>query len=149
MKTNHSDEDTRKNATSRAGMTLVEVMIAMAVAGAICAGFFEVGWKARRYAEYARLSNEARSLAKERMEEILSYSFEDLAKPSCTLWNSDTNLSSSGFAITRKPRAIWHTSDQNVSCASSSVYAEVHIDVVFASPLWGGSMTNSFGTIKQ
>lgn len=129
-------------------MTLVEIMIAMLFASGICAGLYQVSWQARRYAEYARLATEARELGKEKLEEILSYNANDL-RSSSYWWTPETNFSSTGASITRQARAVWHAPDASVVGASSGVYAEIHVDVVFRSPLWKAIATNTFSTIVQ
>jgi Tfp pilus assembly protein PilV len=133
---------------NKMGTTLVEAMIAMVFATVISAGLYQVGWKARRYAEYSRLANEARSRAKEQLEEIISYRLSDLRQVSYQ-WRSETNTSSAGFSIVRTPRVVWHARDLSVVGASSGVYAEVHVDVVFRSPLWERLMTNTFSMIIE
>lgn len=138
-----------RNRVRHAGVTLVEVMIAMLFATAVCAGLYKVGWQARRFAEHSRLATEARSLAKEKLEEITSHSLEDL-KASDYWWNVETNAGATGFMIVRKPCVYWHQGDGSRATGSTnSVYAEVYVDVVFRSPLWGELVTNSFPIIVQ
>lgn len=131
------------------GYTLVEVMIAMVFTAVICIGLFEVGWRAKRYAEYSRVATEARCLAKEKLEEINSHTFLSLSQPECSLWNADTTTSSLGYTIARQPRVVWHNANKSVVGVASSLYAEVHVDVSFISPLWGRKMTNSYSLIVQ
>ncbi len=102
-----------------------------------------------RYAEYSRVATEARSLAKEKLEEIFSYGFESLQSGGNLLWNGDTTVSSLGYTIARQPRVTWHAADQSVVAVDDSIYAEVHVDVVFLSPLWGAPMTNTFSILVQ
>jgi hypothetical protein len=123
-------------------------MIALVFATGICAGLYEVGWRARRYAEYSRVAAEARSRAKEQLEEFVSYNLSDLKKPGFQ-WRTETNESSMGYPIVRSPRVIWHAGNQAVVGASSGVYAEVHVDVTFTSPLWKKMVTNTFSVIIQ
>ncbi len=134
---------------TKRGMTLVEVLIAMAITAGLCLGLYEVGWKARRYAEYSRVATEARALAKEKLEEIISYDFESLSQPSCLLWNADTNTSSLGIPIQRRPQVVWHAADKAVVGVSSGVYAEVHVAVSFLSPLGTQMTTNTFSILIQ
>ncbi|MFO7535321.1 MAG: hypothetical protein R6X19_06525 [Kiritimatiellia bacterium] len=129
-------------------MTLVEIMVAMFFASGVCAGLYQVGWQARRHAEYARLATEARELAKEKLEEILSYDLNDL-RSSSYWWNTETNFSSTGAPILRQARAVWHAADASVTESSTGVYAEIHVDVAFRSPLWNAIATNTFSTIVQ
>lgn len=133
----------------RGGFTLVEVVIAMALTALLCGGLYALGLKARRFAEHNRIATEARTLGKERLEELISIRREGLAKPSCTLMNTDTNTSSLGYPIIRTAQISWHAQDRSVAGATNSVYAEVHQQVSYFSPLFNHSVTDSFSTIIQ
>lgn len=128
-------------------MTLVEVVIAMALSVMLCAGLYAVVLKAEQFADHNRLATEARSLAKERLEEMFALGAENLAKFSCTLLGSDTNLSSTGGTIVRRPHLVWHTADGGVTDSVSAAYAEVHVDVSYSSSLIKRRMTNSYSVI--
>lgn len=136
----------RHRRVCRQGMTMVEVLIAMLFAAGVCAGLYKVGWQARRFAEHSRLATEARSLAKEKLEEIISHSLADL-KTSTYWWNTDTNFGMTGYPIVRTSRVAWHQGDGGAAEYANAVYAEIDVDVVFPSPLWGKPVTNSFPMI--
>jgi len=133
----------------RAGMTLVEVCIAMALVALLCGGLYAVGLKARQFAEHNRLATEARSLAKERLEEMVSYGAANLAKPTCTLANSDTNHSSLGYDIVRQPVIVWHAADGSVVGSTNAVYAEARVNVTYTSPLIKRQRTDSFSMLVE
>ena len=126
------------------GLTLVEVMVAMALLSGICAGLYRVGWQARRYAEYARLANEARGLAKEKLEELVSHDLTEL-RASPSWWNADSNSSHTGASVVRQAHVVWHDPPYGIGAS----YAEIHVDVAFRSPLWNAIMTNTFSTLVQ
>ena len=130
-------------------MTLIEVLIAMAIAALICAGLFPVGLTVRRFAEHSRLASEARLLAKERLEEMISVGRLNLALPSCTLSMRSTNLSSQGYSIVQQPQIVWHAADRTVVDATAAVYAEAHVDVTYRSPLLKRPSTDTYSTIIQ
>jgi hypothetical protein len=130
-------------------MTVIEVVIAMVLVTLLCGGLFAAGEKAVQFAEHNRLASEARSLAKERMEEMIAYGMTELAKPTCTIPNSDTNFSSLGFDIVRQPRLVWHAADGSVVGSTNAVYVEAHVDVTYRSPLLKRTMTNSFSMIIE
>lgn len=132
-----------------AGMTLVEVCIAMALAAMLIGGLYAVGIKARQYAEHNRLANEARMLAKERMEELISYGANNLAKPTCTLMDTDTNFSSLGYRIVRQPQVVWHAANGTVASATNAAYAEILVQVSYDSPLTKTQRTESFSMIVE
>ena len=133
----------------RAGMTLVEVCVAMALTTLMSLGLYAVGLQARKFAEHNRLATEVRSLAKERLEEMISVGMANLAKPTCTLTATDTNTSSLGYVLVRQPRIAWHAADGSVVAASNGVYAELHVDVTYNSPMLKGQMTDTYSTIVQ
>ena len=130
-------------------MTIIEVSIAMGVTALMCIGLFGIGVEIMRFGQYSRVATEARSLGKQRLEEMLAAGRTSLAQPSCTLLNADTNLSSLGYSIVRTPRVIWHDSDKSVVDVSSNDYAEVNVAVAFYSPTVKHTITNNFSMIIQ
>lgn len=133
----------------RAGFTLVEVVIAMALTALLCGGLYTLGLKARRFAEHNRIATEARTLGKERLEEIISVGLENLLKPSCLLMNTDTNISSLGYPIIRMAQVSWHAADRTVVSVTNSVYAEFHQQVSYYSPLLNKQITDTYSSIIQ
>jgi len=134
---------------ARAGTTLVEVVIALALITLMTMGLYALGMQTRKYAEHNRVATEARSLAKERIEEMISLGFDNLVKPSCTLLNADSTQSSLGYAITRTPTAIWHAANGTIASASNAVYAEVHVSVSYYSPIFSGPASDTYSSIVQ
>jgi len=121
---------------SRLGMSLIEVTVAMGLTALMCGGLYALGLNIRRVGEKYRLSTEAQSFAKERLEEIIAYGLDNIKLPSCTLLKTTTTKSSLGYTITRKPRIIWHAADQSVvDDPADAAYAEVHIEVTDTSPV--------------
>jgi len=139
----------RVRRNSRSGMTIVEVLVAGLLSGLLCAGLFAVGLSARKFAEHNRLSAEARSLAKERLEEMVSVGLDNLRQPSCLLRFPATNTATLGYAIERNPRLVWHGADGNIAAAEEAVYAEAHVDVTYYSPLLKKSTTDTYSTLIQ
>ena len=133
----------------RSGMTLIEVCIAMILVLLLCGGLYAAGLKVVQFAEHNRLATEARALAKERMEEMIAYGASELAKPTCTVPNSDTNLSSLGYSIVRRPVLVWHAADGTVVASTNALYVEAHVDVTYRSPLIKRDMTDSFSMIIE
>lgn len=136
-------------AGSRAGLTLVEVCISMALTALMCAGLYAVGLKARQFTEENRLATEARALAKQRLEEMVSLGLVNLAQPSCMLLNGSTHTSTLGYPIVRQPRVAWHAADRSVVGYTNAVYAEVHVDVTYESAMTDGQITDSYSTIIE
>lgn len=129
------------------GMTLVEVTIAMAVTTLMSAGIFSVALKTRAFAEHNRAATEARTLARERMEEMIAVGLEGLASPSCTLTQTTTNRTSLGTMIVRTPHVVWHAQDDAITNAEDAVYAEIHVDVAYHSPLQKTEVTDVYASL--
>jgi type II secretory pathway pseudopilin PulG len=130
-------------------MTLIEVCVAMVITTLMSLGLYAVGLQARKFAEHNRLATEARSLAKERLEEMIAAGMPNLAKPTCALTATDTNMSSLGYTLVRQPRIAWHAADGSVVAVSSAAYAELHVDVTYDSPMLKGQMTDTYSTLVQ
>jgi type II secretory pathway pseudopilin PulG len=128
-------------------MTLVEVVVAMALVVLLCAGLYITGVKDQQFGEHNRLTTEARSLAKERLEEVVSYGVANLAKPGCTLLNADTNWSSLGYPVIRQCALVWHAANGQTAAATNAAYAEARVQVTYNSPLQKAPLTDSYSTI--
>lgn len=137
----------KSHAHQDAGVTLVEATIALGVLALLCAGVLLVTLHARRFAEHSRVATEAQALAKERLENMIALGCVRLRDSN--LANIDTNTSSLGQPVIRRPRIVWHMGDKAVAGASTSVYAEVHIDMIFPTPLVKTPITNTFSMIIQ
>jgi len=143
----HLQQTDRPNETWQAGLTLIEVVIGMALAVLLCLGLISVSLKTQHFSEYSRLATEARSLAKERMEDIMAAGFDTLKNPSYSLLLPDTNTSSLGYPIVRDTHVVWHMGDGSITSAETGTYAEVHVDVSYMSPLTGRGATNTYSMI--
>jgi prepilin-type N-terminal cleavage/methylation domain-containing protein len=130
------------------GMTLIEVVIALALSVLLCAGLFQVGLKTYAYGENSRAATEARYYGKQRLEEMIATGRANLAASSSLLL-SDTNSGIEGYPIIRIPRVVWHTADRSVTGSSNAIYGEIHVDVAYWSPLYSTTVTDTFSTIIQ
>ncbi len=131
----------------RSGVTLVEVVIALALVTLMCGGLFAVGLRAQRFGEHNRSETEAASMARERLEEMVAMGRENLALQTCSLRNTVTNSAVMGKTVVRVPRLLWHAGDGSVTNASDSVYAEAHVDVTYYSPLYDQTVTKTYSTL--
>lgn len=131
----------------RAGFTLIEALVATVLVGIMCAGLFAVGIRTRRVAEHSRVATEARSLAKQKLEEAMAVGLPALKQLSCTALNGDTNRSEMGYAIIRRPHAVWHGAGGVATQRTAAVFAEVHVDVAYLSPLFDCAVTDTYSVI--
>jgi Tfp pilus assembly protein PilV len=132
-----------KPPSGEAGMTLVEVAIALSLTVMMCGGVYTLSVKAQQFAEHNRVATEAHSLAKERMEEIVSYGAANLDAVTFALARSDTNESSTGWSIVRQPVVAWHAADGSSASAADAAYAEVLVRVTYTSPLTKRTTTDA------
>lgn len=129
-------------------MTLVEVVIALALATLLCGGLYAIGLRTIRYAAHSRLATEARGMAKERIEDIISVGLTSLVNPSCTLRRTTTNTTGQGSTVVRSARCVWHAADGGVVTNSgAAAYAEVHVDITYRSQLSDRAITDTFSCI--
>ncbi len=141
-------EAKRRTRNSASGMTLVEVVIALALATLLCGGLYAVVLRTIRYSAHSRLATEARGIAKERIEDIISVGLTNLVNPSCTLLKTTTNTTGQGHIVVRSPRLVWHTADGGATTNSASAaYAEVHVDITYRSQLSDRALTDTFSGI--
>jgi type II secretory pathway pseudopilin PulG len=144
---------TKRTLLSRAecqGMTLIEVVIATALALLLSIGLLAVGLRIQHLGEYSRCATEARALAKERLEEVISMGIDNLRSGSMTVLQSDTNSSLRGYPILRETRIVWHAGNGSISTNPlNAAYAEVHADVIFWSTLNEKNTTNTYSMIVE
>ncbi len=119
---------------SSKGFSLIEVVIAMALTTLMSAGLYSMGLQVRRSADRNRLATEARSLAKERLEEIVATGIVNLAKPSNSLLDESRVTSQMHYELVQTPWVIWHAADGSIAAPADADYAEVHITVSYRSP---------------
>jgi type II secretory pathway pseudopilin PulG len=133
----------------KAGFTLIEVVVTASLTVLMCMGLYASSFKARQTAEHNRLATEARALAKESMEELISVGCDALAQPTCMLLNSVTNQSSQKRVLVTQPRIVWHAADGSVATATNAAYAEVHVDITYMSPMVRGMVTDTYSTLVE
>lgn len=131
----------------RMGMTLVEVMTAMALLTIVMGGLVACGSAAMRMADLIRLTTEARGLAKMRMEAVAGATRANLALSDYEVLRSVTNTSTIGDPIVVKTRIIWHTVLGTEGTAASNDYAEVHIEALYDSPLTHKPLVNTLSRL--
>lgn len=130
------------------GFTLVEVVIALALVAVMAAGLIGVTMVTRKFSEHNRIATEARVLAKDRVEDLVAARIGNLTTPSLNLLQTVTNQSSRGYPIVRSTRLVWHSADGNAT-TSAATYAEVAVDVVFVSPLFKKTITNTYSMLIE
>lgn len=133
----------------RDGMTLIEVLVASVLVVLMGLGLFALGLNAQRMGEYSRCATEARGLANERMEELVSQGIEGLRSASLVYLRPDTNTSLRGYPIMRSTRLVWRLGNGTITNSTDGCYAEAHVDIVFWSPLVGRNTTNTYSTLIE
>ena len=129
------------------GVTLVEAVIAVAIAATLCIALVSVGLKSQELAETSRMATEARALAKERLVEMLGLGYANLAMPSCTLLGTDTCISTLGYDVVRRAEMIWHDGDGAVVPVEGAAYGEAVVRVTYPAPVGRRTLTDSYTTL--
>jgi prepilin-type N-terminal cleavage/methylation domain-containing protein len=119
----------------QAGLTLIEVMTAIALLTIVLGGLVYCGSAAMRMADLIRLTTEARGLAKMRMEELAGATRAQLAEASFAALRPATNLSTINYPVVVQTRLSWHLASGAGATAASNDYAEVFVDVLYDSPV--------------
>lgn len=133
---------------SKAGISLVEVSIAMAITAFTCGGLYSMGIAVRRSSERMRVATEAQSYAKEVLEEMIARDAVELALPTINLMDPSTIESSTGASLTRTVQLNWHNATGTVvSNFTEGGYAEVHVSVDYPAPRSGKTLTDTYSTI--
>ena len=71
----------------------------------------------------------------------------NLAIVGCSSLSTVTNNSTMNYPIVIRPRLAWHAADGTVTQATVAVYAEVHIDVTYMSPLSKKNVTDTYSMV--
>jgi len=140
----------RLNLKSKAGMTMVEVVISMSCAVLLSAGVYGVGIGVMRHSYALRIDTEVQCYAKEAVEEIIAIGLENLRKPNCSyLATTNRTNPSTNVEMERSVRVIWHDQDGAVVTSSdeSLAYAEVHVDVTYGTLTGNTIRTITYSTL--
>jgi prepilin-type N-terminal cleavage/methylation domain-containing protein len=127
----------------QAGLTLIEVMTAIALLAIVLGSLVYCGSAAMRMADLIRLTTEARGLAKMRMEELAGAKRAQLAEASFAALLPATNLSTINYPVVVQTRLAWHLASGENATAASNDYAEVFVDVLYDSPVTRRRMVNT------
>lgn len=114
-------------------MTLVEVGVAMGIAGFMCMGLHSLGLGVVRTSHRLRVEVEAQAFAKDGLENIVFLGLDDIQKPNCSAVETVTRVSTTGVDMTRSVQIIWRdASGAVVGVNDPKDYAEVHVTVSFS-----------------
>lgn len=148
MKIARSLQATRKRRTGQEGFTLIEVAVAAAIAGLVLAGMFKGYNIAGRQAQFAACEIAATSQAMRHLEQVVAADWI----PSYGI----TNLLAMGG--TERTNLCLPTSQGNVvNCTNITTvsqistippYAMVKVQCIWSFPTFGGTYTNTVGTIR-
>lgn len=132
----------------RKGLTLIEITMSAALVAILCTGLIMCGESAWRFAEYIRITTEARSLARQVAENARAAGRTQLAQGH-TVLNLQTNLSTLSVPILSWGQVYWHQSNGQAASAGTNDYAEVHVYASFLNPLNRTYKTNSLVEIVR
>lgn len=132
----------------KAGFTLVEVMVALALFGILATGLYATGLLTMRITAFNRVALEARALGIQMLEEIASEGRVNIAMQAP--YSEVTNRLLYGEEVVRGAVIIGHAGDRSVATnLASSAYVECHIYARYLSPLTRSHVTNWFSTLVR
>jgi len=119
----------------RAGMTLVEVLVAVALLALMAGAIYSAGFAVLRHAQAVTITTAAHTYAKEGLEEMISAGYDTLTggEPieQVILMNPNTHK----VDLTRRASVIWHASDGTTSSDPvAGGYAEIIVQVFWQVP---------------
>lgn len=121
-------------------------MVAIALVVILAAGLFETGRMVSRMTHFNRIALESRALGSELVEEVSARTVPEIIAqmPFAPL----TNRLQFGEQVVRSVTIVGHAADQSVvTNLAQSAYLELHVNVVFTSPLTQSPVTNLFSTL--
>jgi hypothetical protein len=140
--------------SARAGMTLVEVCIGLAMLTLMTAGIYASGILVRRMVVLNSMHVQARALALEKLEEVSALTVEEIlaADP---FPSQEFHVRAARITQPGQEREIVRTVDVVAHEASgtpstniwNNAYLEVHVYAAFDSPVTGRAATNTVSTV--
>jgi Tfp pilus assembly protein PilV len=125
-------------ANLRAGMTLVEVVIGMAITTFMCVGLYSMGLYVVRFSQSARIETEARAYATGLLEELIAAGMQNIATLGYSAMEASEHMGTLGdvsIPINCTPSVVWHTADGTVVTEmDEDGFAEVHVQVSYTPP---------------
>lgn len=140
-----------KDLADRAGFSLVEAMIAIAIVAIVASALYTGGINLLKLSVANKMAIESKSLGIQKLEEIVSSGFENIAAGGLTALDTQTNrilFASTYYEVVRSSRVIGHAADTSVeSNLMDSAYLEVHVKSSYESLFSKAIITNSFCTL--
>lgn len=119
------------------GMTLVEVVIAMALFTMVCAGIYGAGISTLRLTQTNRIMTEAHAYAKQGIEFIITAGYDAIRGGAIPPATNIVDVATHSVTIIRTTEPVWHASDGTVVTNETGVadgYAEVYVHARFQVP---------------
>jgi prepilin-type N-terminal cleavage/methylation domain-containing protein len=141
---------TRNRCAAQPAFTLLEVVIATAIAALVMAGMFQGYNMAGRRAQYSACSIAANSEALRKLELVLSIPWVETV-PGSALFSTNTaaNLYTNLCLPSALSNVITCTDYTSVTLTSSNPpYALIQVRCVWGFPSYGGTFTNTVATIR-
>lgn len=137
-----------KKHSTKEGVSLIEVIIAMAVTMTLSGGLYKMGLSLQRSSETSRIATEAQGYARDTLESLIGRSLRDVAAPAFFHNFPKKRESSTGAIMTRKVDVFWHNADgEHVKAPDHDGFAEVHVEVTYPAPKTGKPLTLSYATL--
>ncbi|MEI6085027.1 MAG: hypothetical protein WCS70_12085 [Verrucomicrobiota bacterium] len=133
--------------TNANGFSLIEVAVAFGLLSMLAIVVLSTGVMLIRKVRYNMVSTEARNLGIQKLEEIAAGGFNNIVLQ--TPFAPQTNLIQNiDPVVIRTVDIVGHATNLTVvSDLVTASYLEIHVNVVFQSPVSKRRMTNTFSTI--
>lgn len=132
----------------RSGMTLVEVVIAMALFALASAGIYAAGIAALRLTQTNRLMTEAHAFTKQGIEFVIGAGYDAVRGGAVPPATNFVDTLTHSATIVRTMEAIWHASDSSVVTNSvADGYGEIYVHASFLVPGTSRTVTNTLSTV--
>ncbi len=111
--------------TGTAGMTLIEVLMAVAIISLMAAAIYLGGFAVLRHAQSVTIVTAANLYAKEGLEEVASYGYDNLRGGNLPSQEIMANPETHNVALVRNVNVIWHAPDGSTNSVGLDLgYAE-------------------------
>ena len=135
--------------SGHSGVTLIEVVIAMAFLAVVMAGSYACGLTVIKMRLYNSITVESRALGIQKLEEVAAVGFDNIVQINPAT-KTETNYLADKYPVVRKVEVNGHTANRTVEpILTNSAYLEVHVLMSYYSPFSCRIITDSYSTIVR
>ena len=134
--------------SGHSGVTLIEVVIAMALLAVVIVGSYACGITVIKMRLYNSITSESRALGIQKLEEVAAVGFDNIVQQ--VPYAPQTNNLAGKYPVVRKVEVNGHTANRTVEpILTNSAYLEVHVLMSYYSPFSYRAITDSYSTLVR